>query len=346
MKKVLIYAGPELGDKAIVLPAAKALKRQWPDCKVDLLLCADRKKLATSRNLISILPYIDNCYSYYGKEPLRSIITLISVMINKYDYGVILYYRSNELHSKWPFRIMRFSGICTVGVESNMDKMHYDFSIKCSERKPNQAEAYLQLIGLLGVKIDDIMEEPLIDGNQFILKNNINLPKSPYLVIAVGCGEISYHGNVSDNKSWGVSRWLNLAKLLNEKGLPVVFIGGEKERIELQQYKAAENRLLYNYCGKTSLSESLTIIHNAALLLSADTGMMHFAAALGIKTLSLFGCTDPKEYLPPMSTAQVVYLGLECSPCLGYERSVLCKNRNCMRLIDEDTVLRIVERIL
>ena len=53
-----------------------------------------------------------------------------------------------------------------------------------------------------------------------------------------------------------------------------------------------------NLCGKSKINELPIIMNDLDLLLTNDTGAMHLAIALQVKTLSLFGPTDSKIYGP------------------------------------------------
>src|SRR4029453_4416991 len=50
-------------------------------------------------------------------------------------------------------------------------------------------------------------------------------------------------------------------------------------------------------------------------LVSADTGVAHLAAALGVITVTLFGPTDPRLTAPRSARARVVAPGAPCAPC-------------------------------
>ena len=45
--------------------------------------------------------------------------------------------------------------------------------------------------------------------------------------------------------------------------------------------------------GKTSLSEFMSALVSARLVICNDSGAMHVASALGVPTLSIFGSTEP-----------------------------------------------------
>ena len=70
-------------------------------------------------------------------------------------------------------------------------------------------------------------------------------------------------------------------------------------------------------------------------LVSADTGVAHLAAALGIATVTLFGPTDPRLSAPRSSRAQVVAPGAPCAPCFLAECPI---EHPCMRAITAEVV--------
>lgn len=53
-----------------------------------------------------------------------------------------------------------------------------------------------------------------------------------------------------------------------------------------------------NLTGNTSLTSLASIIAKSDWVISNDSGPMHLAAALGVKTLGIFGPTDPRLYGP------------------------------------------------
>jgi heptosyltransferase-2 len=63
---------------------------------------------------------------------------------------------------------------------------------------------------------------------------------------------------------------------------------------------------------------------------------MHIGAALSIPQIAIFGSSNP-EHTPPLSQkAQVIWLGLDCSPC--YQRTCPLGHLNCLNQIDSQRV--------
>jgi ADP-heptose:LPS heptosyltransferase len=56
-----------------------------------------------------------------------------------------------------------------------------------------------------------------------------------------------------------------------------------------------------NYAGKISLNRSASLVRDANVVLTNDTGLMHIAAAFKKKILSFWGNTVPEFGMTPTS---------------------------------------------
>jgi ADP-heptose:LPS heptosyltransferase len=61
----------------------------------------------------------------------------------------------------------------------------------------------------------------------------------------------------------------------------------------------AEFANVVSFCGKGSLKNTAYILQKASLAIGGDTGAMHIAAAVGVKLISVWGCTRPSLGLSP-----------------------------------------------
>ncbi len=107
---------------------------------------------------------------------------------------------------------------------------------------------------------------------------------------------------------------------------PVILVGGNCETPMSREIGRRVGDHVLNLAGKTSISESASLVREARLVLSNDTGMMHIAAAFGKKILSFWGNTVPAfgmiPYLPGSASEIMEVKGLKCRPCskLGYKK--------------------------
>jgi heptosyltransferase-2 len=145
-------------------------------------------------------------------------------------------------------------------------------------------------------------------------------------------------------KRWPVSHFASLARSLL---LPIVLLGSGKDSAiceEILQQTGAEigspipSGLGLNLSGKTSLIEAFAIIAGAKAVISNDSGLMHVAAALGVRQVALFGSSSPLHTPPRNTLAEVIWLkndptyqpALNCAPC--FER--LCPLGHTRCLVD------------
>lgn len=132
-------------------------------------------------------------------------------------------------------------------------------------------------------------------------------------------------------KRWPAEYYAEVAKVALEKGWEVWLFGSQKDN----DVTAGINLLTHNKCldlgGKTRLGEAVDLMSLTHAVVSNDSGLMHVAAALDKKLVSIFGSSNP-QHTPPMNPdAVILYLGLECSPC--FERECPLGHLNCLNHI-------------
>jgi ADP-heptose:LPS heptosyltransferase len=121
-------------------------------------------------------------------------------------------------------------------------------------------------------------------------------------------------------------------------------LGGKKEFDEGEKVLSRSKGNVLNYAGKITLNQSASLIRDAKVVLSNDTGLMHIAAAFKKKILSFWGNTIPEFGMYPFNahaaSTQMEILGLKCRPCskLGYQKCPK-KHFKCMKDIDVRVVV-------
>jgi ADP-heptose:LPS heptosyltransferase len=112
-----------------------------------------------------------------------------------------------------------------------------------------------------------------------------------------------------------------------------VFLGGPADVASADAIIAELGRGR-NLCGKLGIVQSAKVIGRAAAYYGIDSMLLHFARALAVPTISVFGPTDPTVLLRPLGQSErVAFVRLPCSPCVHVSEMPPCQGkRTCMAL--------------
>jgi ADP-heptose:LPS heptosyltransferase len=146
---------------------------------------------------------------------------------------------------------------------------------------------------------------------------------------------------------------LPLAKIVSmvqKLKLPVIIMGGKEDTADGNFIQQQTGELCYNACGKYNLGQSASLVKQANMMITHDTGLMHIAAAFKKKIISIWGNTIPEfgmyPYLPHPDSQIMEVKGLKCRPCskIGY-KACPKKHFKCMNEIDDDKVVALAKKM-
>ena len=143
-------------------------------------------------------------------------------------------------------------------------------------------------------------------------------------------------------KIWPVEQFAAVLKGLPEDVHPVYF-GGENERVICEKLAQLVPGTLF--VGHP-MAEVETAMRQCVCYLGNDTGVMHLAAACGIKCVVLFSGHSKSCCWEPFGTGHAIFRaeGLPCAGCLAYECPL--GTRECMAHHDVSTVTAAVRERL
>ncbi len=93
------------------------------------------------------------------------------------------------------------------------------------------------------------------------------------------------------------------------------------------------------------------LMEKGVCLITIDSGPLHIARKLGLPTVSIWGPTDPDNYLKVRPHEQgrhlSYYLGAPCSPCIHRYEKLPCGGDNiCMKRIQAKAIIEKIQALL
>ncbi len=140
-----------------------------------------------------------------------------------------------------------------------------------------------------------------------------------------------------------------LTDLIHKTQGKIALVGGPAESEVGEALSKLDVGRVINFCGRTSLHQSASIVEQSKHVLTADTGMMHIAAAFHKKIIVLWGNTVPKFGMYPYygrQSNQATFFevpDLSCRPCskIGYA-SCPKGHFNCMMKQDVGAIVEVL----
>ena len=117
-------------------------------------------------------------------------------------------------------------------------------------------------------------------------------------------------------REWGVENFAKLAEMVVRDGRKVVLIGSGGDRATASAILAlAPDVLIVDAVGSFSLNEVAALMAVSAAIVTADTGIMHLAAAMRIKIVAIFGAGLIPFCHPLTDDYVIIQHELGCSGC-------------------------------
>ncbi len=143
------------------------------------------------------------------------------------------------------------------------------------------------------------------------------------------------------SKRWPAERYSGLARCLTATGAVVWVVGNTRDSASGELIGRGSAAL--DLTGKTDLLDAVDILSAADVVVSNDSGLMHVAAALGVRVVAIYGSTTP-TFTPPLSR-RAVAIGhdLPCRPC--FRRECPLGHGDCLAKTSVADVLHAIEEL-
>jgi ADP-heptose:LPS heptosyltransferase len=333
VKRFLIIRLSAIGDIVLTSPVIRLLHHYFPKAEIHYLTKPQYAELVENNPLITKVHLLNPSLS----------ITASALKVFHFDYYIDLH---ANLRSWWLCILL--GGKWVRVKKQNFRKMVWTQKALRLFFRPQPVEhivlRYQQALRPLGIIPDKSLKLEFFFPNslspaQWIasLTQKEQIPSFDNTTIAVVLGATYV------TKKWLTTYFLELLQLLNR---PVLLLGGKAEVAAADFLAAHLNVPTYNYVNKISVTVAAAYLTRCAWVLTHDTGLMHIAAALGCKIISLWGNTVPEFGMTPWQTdfrvAEVQ--NLACRPCsrIGYNACPKGHFR-CMNELTPQKVLQIIQ---
>ena len=307
--KFLIVRLSSIGDIVLTTPVIRCLKQQVKGAEIHFLT---KKQFVP---VISANPYIDRIHEFesIGK-------TLRTLKKENFHYIIDLHnnIRSAIIKSQMPAISFSFNKL-------NIEKWLLTRFGKDILPNVHIVDRYLETLKLFDVVNDGRGLDYFIPPEDEL--NRADLPKpfcDEFVVFSIGANHATKRLPTE-----------MITSLCKEMKLPVILAGNSEESAVAQTVSDACGKMVLNGCGKYNINQSASLVRQADLMISHDTGLMHVAAAFKKKIISVWGNTIPRfgmsPYMAHPESAIFEVGGLKCRPCskLGY-RKCPKKHFRCM----------------
>lgn len=324
----------------LTTPVIRCLKQQL-DAEVHFLT----KK--AYQQIVAPNPYIDKVYML--EDQLSTLLPQLKK--EAYDYIVDLHHNLRTLRIKWTLRrpSLTFNKINWQKWLAVNLKWNY---------LPNQhiVDRYLQAVAPLGVQndgqgldyfipVDQEVDVGVIADQYFSHDSALRdqLADSHYVALVIGAAHAT--------KRMPITKIVSICKKING---PVLLLGGPDDAPNGQEIANTAGSHVINTCGAFRLHQSASLVKQAKLVITHDTGLMHIAAAFQKEIISVWGNTIPDFGMYPFyevgvnRNTIVEVNGLSCRPCSKIGFANCPKGHfDCMNKIEESIIVgQVQEKLL
>jgi len=336
LKNILIIKPSSLGDIILALPALTALRKSFPDAKINWLIRPEFAPILENHPHLTEIIHFDRKFlgkAWFHPGAAGSLLSLIK-RLRRAEFDAVIDFQGlfRTASLAWLSGCKKRFGIANA---REFAPLFYTHKITQTKDCIHLVDFYLKIIKAAGASELDV---------QFVL------PQHPEAAHAVG-GLLENHyvspdnyvvfipGSAHDDKRWPVERFAELAeRISSHHKLPVVATGDAGESVLAEKLKDLSKVPVANIAGKTSLSELVVLLKNARLVVSNDTGPGHIAAALGTPLVLMYSWSNPARIAP--------YKRIECLVAREpFTRGHKIKSRDPKHNVDTITVDEVYKKV-
>jgi ADP-heptose:LPS heptosyltransferase len=319
-QKILVIQLRRLGDVILTVPALEALKKRYPDAKLDFLV------EAPGAEAVAGLPAIDELLVYDAKGPLQALAWALKIRARRYDWVI------DFLANPRTALITALSGAkVKAGPAHVARRWAYNRRMIQSPQACYAALEKVRWLNVLGVSPEDAPQLPRL----------MLAPRPAKLENVVGLVPPSR----KETRRWPAPSYARLGRLLRDKHgceLKVFWGPGEKDLADEVVRGIGEGA--WAIPATASIADLARELASCRVVVGNCAGPKHVALALGVPTVTIHGSSDPVSWTPVHPDHR--FVRLDELHCIGCRLNECPYNLECMRQLPAERVLPAVEQLL
>jgi len=294
MQRGLIVQPGAIGDCILTLPLAEYMKESLGLGGIDILGHTEYIGFLPGRSCIDSVRSIESIdlhrlFTETTKFVLKDQDSLINAFL---EYSLIVTFLG-EPNSDFEQNLI-FTANCSHSAEV------ITLSLKPPKGFSNHlADFYIrQFVDQSGFSL----QRHSIQTNDCLIKAteaDINTGKELLREIGLGMGEklmVIQPGSGGTKKCWHIENFLAVAKELDSRGIEIIFLLGPAETERYSDETIERISSVGKCLADLSLTQVLGLLSCVDGFIGNDSGITHMAAAIGVRTYSIFGPTNPQVY--------------------------------------------------
>jgi heptosyltransferase-3 len=146
-----------------------------------------------------------------------------------------------------------------------------------------------------------LQPQPIRTGDRLIKATEADIKTGKELLRETGLGfgeklMVIQPGSGGTQKCWHLDNFLAVARELDSRGIEIIFLLGPAEQERFGDEKIKKINSLARCLTDLSLTQVLGLLGCVDGFIGNDSGITHLAAAMGVKTYSIYGPTNPAVY--------------------------------------------------
>ena len=336
LKRGLVVRSPNwLGDAVMTLPALHGLKTLLPEgAPLAVIAPAGVAELYRFLPDVTCILTLEQAHAAWPGETRR--------MIRNAGFRIGVLF-NNSLRDTISLRLSGVSMLFGRAARCRGILLKWSFAFpkwRTGElNRSHHANEYLSMVRALGADAPLVMPElqpyRRLDQLSLELQGFCQHPK--LMVLAPGAA----YGAA---KRWPSEAFREVARRHIAGGGVAITVGSAGERAIGDEVLAGlPASRAGNLAGKTTLSALFHLLKSARLCVANDSGIMHFAAALGTPGVAVFGPTDYCATGPVSDRWHLLFDKEPCAPC--FERVCPKHNPCCITKITPEAVIEAIQAL-